>query len=129
MSLKLSTSEQSELKRLWTAWAGADNLELEATFPVKTYVDYMHILQFLQSIGLRAEPVPTKLNIILNGGIRISIVGDAQIQAFYDTGTLTEYHAIIKQHYGTKEIPDSVLLEEYDIKVKVRREIEIDKYQ
>jgi len=128
MSLTLSTSEQSELNRLWKDWQDSDNLELEATFPVKTYVDYMHIVQYLQSIGLRAEPAPAKLNIILNGGVRISIVGDAQIQAFYETSKLTEYHAIIKQHYGTKEIPDSITLEEYDVRVKVRREIEIERY-
>jgi SAM-dependent methyltransferase len=128
MSLKISASEQTELTRLWMAWDGSENLELESTFPVKTYVDYMHIMEFLQSLGLRAEDAPAKLNIILPGGLRISIVGDDKIQEYYDTGKLTEYHILLKQRYGPKETPDEVILSEYDVKVKVRRELALNKY-
>jgi hypothetical protein len=128
MSLKISPSEETESLRLWTAWEGSSDLELEATFPIRTYVDYLHVIQWLEAIGLRATPLPAKLNISVPGGIRFSIIEDAQIQTYYETGKLKEYGVLLKQRYGTKDISDEVTLEEYGVKVKVRREKSLEKH-
>jgi SAM-dependent methyltransferase len=99
-------------------------LELEATFPTKTYVDWLNVVQSLRSIGLREVPAPPKLNISVGEGVRISIVGEAQIQLYKETGKLQKYHVIIKQPYGAPDIT----LHEYDgVKLKVRREREVEK--
>lgn len=124
MSLSITKSENEQVTQLWGDWEKSEDLELEATFPTKTYVDWLNVVQSLRSIGLREVPAPPKLNISLGEGVRISIVGESQIQLYKETGKLHQYHVLIKQPYGTPDI----LLREYEgVKVKVRREREVEK--
>jgi hypothetical protein len=128
MSLSITTSEEEQVTRLWEAWDKAKDLELEATFPTRTYVDWLNVVQYLRSIGLREVPAPPKLNISLERGVRISIVGDAHINLFKETVKLQQFHILINQRYVTSEIPDEILLHEYDgLKIKLRREQEVEK--
>jgi SAM-dependent methyltransferase len=124
MSLSITKSEHEQISHLWETWEKSEDLELEATFPTKTYVEWLHVVQSLRSIGLREIPAPPKLNISMGEGVRISIVGEAQIQLYKETGKLQEYHVIIKQPYGA---PDITLNEYEDVKIKVRREREVEK--
>jgi hypothetical protein len=124
MSLSITKSEHEQVTQLWGDWEKSDDLELEATFPTKTYVDWLNVVQSLRSIGLREVPAPPKLNISLGEGVRISIVGEAQIQLYKETGKLHQYHVLIKQPYGAPDI----LFHEYEgVKIKVRREREVEK--
>jgi len=124
MSLSITKSEHEQVTQVWAAWEGSEDLELETTFPTKTYVDWLHVVQFLRSIGLREIPAPPKLNISLGEGVRISIVGDSQIQLYKETGKLQEYHVVIKQPHGT---PDLLFHNYEGVKVKVRRERPVEK--
>lgn len=130
----LSESNTKELEELWALWNSATNLELEATFPTDTYAKWKNVVQSLREFELREIPAPPKLNIMLERGLRITIVGQGPIDMFCEKGVLEwkggkiPYHVILKQKQNDQKInvtPDEVYLPEYGVKVKLRREIEL----
>jgi len=126
----LIEEEKDQVKSIWTRWNSSSVHELEATFPtINDYVKWTNVVQYLTEIGLKPEIEPPKLNILLERNLRITIVGRGPIDEFCKTGMLKpgQYHALLKQRDKPVEgaPPDEVWWNEFSVKLKLRREIEL----
>jgi hypothetical protein len=130
MSLELKSGEHAALQKLWAEWSAIPTAELEATFGKVEYVKFLDVMKYLQSIGLQndATPLPPKLNILVSGGLRFTLVGDAVIAAYCRDNSLKDkpFHVIRKNKQISKDASD-VNLKEYDTRVKARNEIMLPK--
>lgn len=120
-------AEAEKLRQLLTIWSEHDDYELEATFGPKGAVDataFFAIAARLKAKGYEAMPQEDRLNIILPERIRMSLVGSGIIQQYCRDDTLNNkpYVAMIKDRTF---IESNLDLEEYETRVKVRREIEM----
>ena len=124
MSLELRSSEVSTIDSLWKTWESTTEFELEATFKQLDYTNFLNVVKYLRTYGLIEEPQPPKLNIIVAGGLRFTIVGEGAIQAYCMDNTLKGklYHVLLKekrQAVGASDID----LNEYGVRIKIRREL------
>lgn len=130
MSLELHSSEANALTAMWKAWENSQiNTEIEASFKSIDYATFLTIIKHLRSMGLVEEPQETKLNILVEGGLRFTIVGDAVIRAYCRDNSLKgkPFHAILKEKkYATHDGLNEVDFNEYDARVKIRREMPLD---
>ena len=120
-------AEAEKLRQLLTIWSEHDDYELEATFGPKGAVDataFFAIAARLKAKGYEAMPQEDRLNIILPERIRISLVGSGIIQQYCRDDMLNNkpYVAMIKDRTF---IESNLDMEEYETRVKVRREIEM----
>ena len=120
-------AEAEKLRQLMTIWSEHDDYELEATFGPKGSVDvtaFFAIAARLKAKGYEAMPQEDRLNIILPERIRISLVGSGIIQQYCRDDMLNNkpYVAMIKDRTF---IESNLDLEEYDTRIKVRRELEM----
>lgn len=129
MSLELQAAEAATIDALWASWSSASDSELEATFKVPDYTAFLNIIKYLRSLGLQEEPQPSKLNIMVEGGLRFTLVGEGVIEAYCNDNTLKgkPFHVIIKEKKasvagGLSEVD----LKEYGVRIKVRREHPLD---
>ncbi len=125
--MEVLPAEAHKLRQLMTAWSENDDYELEATFGEKGVVDatsFFEIARRLKSKGYEPLPQEDRLNIILPERIRITLVGSGIIQQYCRDDTLNNkpFVAIIKDRTFVESNLD---LEEYNTRVKVRREIEL----
>lgn len=92
------------------------------------YIHLLNVIKHLRSLGLQEIPQVPKLNIILSGGLRFTLVGEGVIQAYCKDNTLRgkPFHVMIKERKlvapGTSEID----LKEYGVRVKIRRELPLN---
>jgi hypothetical protein len=89
----------------------------------------LNVFKRLRALGLREEPQPAKLNIMVNGGLRFTLVGDSAISAYCRDNTLKGKHfeVMLKERKaavggGAAEVD----LEEYGVRIKIRREQMMD---
>ena len=129
MSLELQAAEAATIDALWASWSSASDSELEATFKVPDYTAFLNIIKYLRSLGLQEEPQPSKLNIMIEGGLRFTLVGEGVIEAYCNDNTLRgkPFHVILKEKKaavagGLSEVD----LKEYGVRIKVRREHPLD---
>lgn len=130
MTLELHPSEVAAISTLWGAWEKATDTEIEATFKSLDYTSFLSVIKHLRAIGLVEEPQEEKLNIMVGGGLRFTIVGDAAVRAYCRDNSLTgkKFHVIKKtKKMATTEGMTEVDLKEYDVRVKIRREQMLDK--
>jgi hypothetical protein len=135
MSLELKSSESQALDTLWTAWESATETEIEATFkrPDGKELDYASLLnaiKHLRNIGLQEDPQPPKLNIMVAGGLRFTLVGEGNVQAYCRDNTLKgkAFFCILKdKKQAAARGPSEIDLPEYGVRVKLRREIPLSK--
>ncbi len=125
--MEVLPAEANKLRQLITSWSENDDYELEATFGKKGVVDatsFFEIARRLKSKGFEALPQEDRLNIILPERIRITLVGTGIIQQYCRDDTLNNkpFVAIIKDRTF---IESNLDIEEYDTRIKVRREIEL----
>ena len=135
MALNLKPSEYNDSKSLWTMFNEGSDLELEATFkniskyhPL-SFVQWLDIVKHLRTYGMIEEPLPPKLNIMVGGGLRFTIIGDAAISEYCKSEVLkdNQFIVIYKDRARTRadSPPDSVTWFDYDVRIKLRREMEL----
>ena len=93
MSLELKSVESQAVDTLWSAWENATETEIEATFKRPNgkeldYTSFLNAIKHLRSMGLQEDPQPPKLNIMISGGLRFTLVGEGTIQAYCRDNTL-----------------------------------------
>ena len=83
MSLELSAVELGAIKALWQSWSASDvkEVEIEAAFRGVNYTGFLAVVKYLRILGLREEPQAPKLNIMVSGGLRFTLVGEGVVQA------------------------------------------------
>lgn len=122
-------SEANKLKQLVTSWYEHDDYELEATFGSKGSVDataFFAIAQRLKAKGYEPGKQEDRLNIILPERIRLTLVGSGLIQQYCRDDIINNkpFVAIIKDRTF---IESNLDLDDYDTRIKVRREVELSK--
>ena len=138
MSLELKSAESTTLDVLWKAWESAAvpvETEIEATFKRPggrdlDYTSFLNIIKHLRSLGLEEEQQEPKLNIMVSGGLRITIAGEDPITRYCRTNSLGDlpFICIIKdKKQATTDGPSDLDLPEYGVRIKLRREIPINK--
>ena len=137
MSLELKAVEAHAFDTLWTAWESSTETEIEATFKTPQgkdldYTAFLNVIQSLRNLGLKDDPQPPKLNIMVGGGLRFSLMGEGVIQSYCKDNSLKgkPFVCIIKDKKqavpnkaGNKGGITEVDLPEYGVRVKLRREI------
>lgn len=130
MSLELHPNDVAQAEALWRSWKSGTDVELEATFPALDLTRWMFVLQHLRSLGLREEPQPLKLNIMVAGGLRFTLVGEGVIQEFCKDNTLIgkPFHVVLKEKKRTADVVTGQSVTEtdwkdYGVRVKLRREL------
>jgi len=135
MSLELKSVESQGLDTLWTAWESATETEIEATFKRPDgkeldYTSFLNAIKHLRNMGLQESPQAPKLNIMVSGGLRFTLIGEGTVQAYCRDNTLKgkPFFCILKdkKQAGAKG-PSEIDLPEYGVRVKLRREIPLSK--
>lgn len=128
MSLELRSSDVGVIDTLWKTWESTTEFELEATFKQLDYTNFLNVVKYLRTYGLTEEPQPPKLNIMVSGGLRFTIVGEGAIQAYCNDNTIRGkvYHVILKEKRHAAGATD-VDLNEYGVRIKIRRELPLAK--
>ena len=99
--------------------------ELEASFSGKTVGEtttFLAVAQRLEAKGFRAMPQEDYMNIITPDQVRFTLTGMGAIEAYCREESLEgiPFTAMIKDRAG---VESNVDLKEYDVRVKIRREI------
>jgi len=135
MSLELKSVESQAVDTLWSAWENATETEIEATFKRPNgkeldYTSFLNAIKHLRSMGLQEDPQPPKLNIMISGGLRFTLVGEGTIQAYCRDNTLKgkPFFCILKdKKQASAKGPSEIDLPEYGVRIKLRREIPLSK--
>jgi mRNA capping enzyme, catalytic domain/mRNA capping enzyme len=128
MSIELKSSESVAIQQLWEQWKASDQYELESCVKNVDLTSFQDTVARLRAVGLREQPQQPKLNIMMPGCLRFSIVGQGMIQAYCQHGDITKvpYDVVIKERCKKGE-KDQIDLPDYSVRIKMRREIPLDK--
>lgn len=123
--MELYSAESKRLHTLIQEWINRPEQELECTFGVNGTVDSTTFLQIAQRLRMKGyEPMPQddRLSIITPNHIRMSLQGLGVLQQYCKDDKLQgkPYTAIIKDRTSKDSNID---LEEYDVRIKSRREL------
>jgi len=127
MSLELRASETAGIQAIWTAWQSSEQFELEATINRVDLREFLDTVARLRAVGLRETPQQPKLNILMPAGLRFTIVGEGAIQAYCQHGDISRVPYSVQRKERTKTANDQIDLVDYGARVKLRREIPLDK--
>ena len=129
MTLELRKTDSEAIQSIWEDWKNVESLELETTFGRVGLTAFLDAVNRLRTVGLKEEPQDAKLNILILGGLRFTIVGHGPIQDYCVHGDISKvpYTVMLKERHRVKDKPDQVDLTDYNIRIKVRREIELNK--
>jgi hypothetical protein len=130
MSLELHSAELAKFTALWAAWqaAAGGSSEIEATFKELNYTSFLDVMKHLRGVGLTEEPQETKLNILIPGGLRFTLVGERTISDYCKDNSLRgkSFVVVKKERRLTEEGVSDLDLDEYDVRIKVRGEMPMD---
>ena len=130
MALEFKQDTAKAIDTLWKTWedsslgTASNETELEATFQHLNYTRFLDVIKTFRSLGLREEAQPPRLNIMVAGGMRFTITGDSNIEAYCNDNELRgkPFNVIMK----TRALPDGALAEvdvaDYNLRIKLRRE-------
>jgi predicted NAD-dependent protein-ADP-ribosyltransferase YbiA (DUF1768 family) len=121
--MELYPAEVTSLRKMVEEWVVHDNRELEASFKNAGYATaFLAVAKRLQSKGLTALPQEDRLNIVTPEHLRFTLTGMGTIEAYCRDNVLEgkPYEVMVKDRAGVESNLD---LDEYDTRVKVRREI------
>jgi hypothetical protein len=130
MALELKQDTAKAIDTLWKTWeenslgTASNETELEATFQNLNYTRFLDVIKTLRSLGLREEPQPPRLNILVAGGMRFTLTGDANVEAYCNDNDLKgkPFNVIMK----TRALPEGkqaeVDIADYNMRIKLRRE-------
>lgn len=128
MSLELRSADSASIDALWATWKSSEQFELEATLKRVDLREFLDIVGRLRAVGLRETPQQPKLNILMPGGLRFTLVGEGVIQAYCQHGDIKRvpYTVMLKERRrgGTT---DQVDIADYSVRLKLRREVKLDK--
>ena len=130
MSLEFHAAEIAAIDTLWKSWSSATDTELEATFKSLNYTSFLNVIKHLRGMGLMEEPQVPKLNIMVAGGLRFTLVGEGAVSAYCRDNTLKgkPFHVVLKEKKASgAEGVSEVDLKEYGVRIKVRRELPLVK--
>lgn len=130
MALELTQDKAKAIDALWKTWESSslgiasNETELEATFQNLNYTKFLDIIKTLRSLGLREEMQPPRLNIMVSGGMRFTITGDANIEAYCNTNDLKgkPFNVIMKTRALPSDERADIDIEDYNMRIKLRRE-------
>ena len=125
MSLELRATEQTGIDAIWSVWETQPDMELEAAFKAVNHTTFLDVVKYFRGLGLKEEINVSKLNIMVGDGLRFTLVGDGVIQQYCKDNSLKgkPFHVMSKERRPTAGTPSEVDLPEYDVRVKVRREV------
>lgn len=130
MSLELTSAEATAFDSLWKMWETAADTELEATlrFPngdPLNYTSFLNIVKYLRGLGLQETVQAPKLNIMVAGGLRFTLVGEGVVSAYCRDNTLRgkPFHVVKKDKKITSTGISETDLKEYGVRIKLRREL------
>jgi len=125
--MELQPEEISKIKDILSKWLTTDTMELESTVtgPINATA-FMEVAQRLTSKGYTALPQEDHIKIMTPEKVRFTIVGMSSIEEYCRTDALetAPFEAMVKDRTGKE---DSADLNEYGIRVKVRRELPLGK--
>jgi hypothetical protein len=127
--MELLSAEAKKLTSMISEWWSHTDQELEATFGIGGAVsmsDFIRVTQRLRSKGYEMMPQEDRLNILTPDQIRYTLEGFGVIQQYCRDNTLKDkgFSAMIKDQTALENTID---LESYNVRIKVRRELPIDK--
>jgi len=128
--MELTSDEVARLKTIVDHWFKNPVTELEATFGINGQVDVQTFLETanrLHAKGYRATSQEERLNICLPDHVRFTLVQMGVIEDYCRTNKLDgkSFEAMIKDRSSGTE--SNVDLKEYNVRVKARREVPMDK--
>jgi hypothetical protein len=128
--MELYSAEAKALQGLIKDWFSHPETELEATFGVKGNVDvgtFLDIVGRLKAKGFVAKPQVDRLSIILPDQVRFQLNGFGVIQQYCRDDRIVgkPFEAMIKDRTVGQD--SNLNLEEYDVRIKSRRELPLDK--
>ena len=126
MALELQAAEKAGIDTLWAAWETATDTELEATFGSIDYTSFLNVIKHLRSLGLVEDPQVPKLNIMVPGGLRFTLVGEGVIQAYCRDNSIKgkPFIVVLKERKSAGAGKISELdLKDYGVRIKIRREL------
>ena len=129
MSIELRAAESASIQAIWESWKASDNLEMESTIKSVNLTGFLDTVARLRAVGLRESPQQPKLNICMPRGLRFTIVGLGNIQAYCTHGDINKvpYTVMLKEKRRTGGVLDQVDLPEYGVRIKLCREIPLNK--
>jgi SAM-dependent methyltransferase len=128
--MELTSAEVGDLKKIVNHWFTHPDTELEATFGLKGQVDVQTFLETasrLRAKGYVGIPQEDYLNVCLPDHVRFSLTQIGVIEQYCRDNKMNGklFSAMIKDRTSGTE--SNVDLKEYDIRVKSRREVPMDK--
>ena len=127
MSLELRDKEHDDITAIMSVWEATPEMELEAVFRSANHTTFMDVVKYFRSIGLKEHIEVPKLNIMVDNGLRYTLVGDGLIQKFCKDNALKgkPFQVMSKERrpMGAAAAPSEVDIPDYDVRVKIRREL------
>ena len=134
MSLELHPTDVSAAETLFKSWQTGMDVELEATFKALDMTSWLNVVQHLRSLGLKEEAQPPKLNIMVGGGLRFTLVGEGLIEEYCKDNLLVgkPFHCVLKEKKRAAaatatatgdDRKTEVDWKDYGVRVKLRREL------
>ena len=126
--MDLTKDQFKKITELIQLWFKDPTFELETTFGPKGTVDsntFLQIAQRLRTKEFEVIPQDDRLSIITPNNIRISLQGLGLIESYCKDNSLQgkPFTAMIKERIGNNAEP--IHLPEYDIRFKIRRELDL----
>jgi len=126
--MDLTKDQFKKITELIQLWFKDPTFELETTFGPKGTVDsntFLQIAQRLRTKDFQVIPQDDRLSIITPNNMRISLQGLGLIESYCKDNTLQgkPFTAMIKERIGNNAEP--IQLPEYDIRFKIRRELDL----
>lgn len=132
--MELFSDEVTKIKGLLEDWQTHPEIEVEATFGQKGLVDmqtFLRVVNRLRSKGYEAMSQQDRLTVSLPDQVRFTLSGAGQVAQYCRDNRMMgkPFVAIIKDRNVTEsqEKSANIDLEDYDVRVKGRREIELSK--
>ncbi len=130
--MELFSKEVQTIKGLLDDWRSHPEVEVEATFGFKGRVDiqtFLRVVTRLKTKGIQAVSQLDRLTIRLPDNLRFTLNGAEQVAQYCRDNTLRgkPFLAIIKDRTITsdKEASATIDLNDYDVRIKGRRELEL----
>ncbi len=126
--MELFSAEVTKIKGLIDDWRSHPEIELEATFGAKGIVDmqtFLRVVQRLQSRGFGGISQEDRLTVSLPNSLRFTLSGANQVALYCRDNIMAGKPFVVmsKSKVQTQLNKDSnVDLEDYDVRVKMRRE-------
>lgn len=129
--MEIFSEDMARLRKMVEDWHTHPEIELESTFGPKGAVDmqtFLRVASRLKAKGFEAIQQEERLTIRLPDQVRFTLVGTGIIQQYCRTETLAgrEFTALIKDR-ATSGDDANVDLRDYDVRIKVRREVPLAK--